>query len=191
MSDPPASNDIQAAFAAVLVDEWLRAGVSDAVLAPGSRSTPMLVALAERSERGDVRAHVVLDERSAGFVGLGLGKGSGRPSLVVTTSGTAAAELHPAIVEADQAGVPLIAITADRPPELHGCGAPQTVPQAGLFGTARGGKSLPGYRTLLQPLLGARWRRVRLRRRSGRSGLGRSTSTWRSESLCWGRQTPF
>ncbi len=121
----------QATFAAVLVDEWARAGVTDAVVAPGSRSTPLLMALAAD---GRLRVHVVLDERSAGFVALGLGLSSGRPAVVVTTSGTAAVELHPAIVEAEQAGVPLIAVTADRPPELHGVGAPQTVPQDGLFG---------------------------------------------------------
>ncbi|HLH47502.1 MAG TPA: 2-succinyl-5-enolpyruvyl-6-hydroxy-3-cyclohexene-1-carboxylic-acid synthase, partial [Acidimicrobiales bacterium] len=122
---------VQAAFAAVLVDEWARAGLTDAVVAPGSRSTPLLAALAAD---GRLRLHVVLDERSAGFTALGLGLATGRPAPVVTTSGTAAVELHPAVVEADQAGVPLLAVTADRPPELHRVGAPQTVVQAGLFG---------------------------------------------------------
>jgi len=124
---------VQATFAATLVDEWVRAGVTDAVVAPGSRSTPLALALA-----GDERlcVHVVLDERSAGFFALGLGLGSGRPAVVLTTSGTAAVELHPAVVEADLAGVPLVACTADRPPELHRVGAPQTVEQVGLFGGA-------------------------------------------------------
>jgi 2-succinyl-5-enolpyruvyl-6-hydroxy-3-cyclohexene-1-carboxylate synthase len=122
--------DVQAAFAATLVDEWVRGGVTDAVVAPGSRSTPLLVALAAD---GRLRLHVVLDERSAGFVALGLGLANGRPTPVVTTSGTASVELHPAIVEADLAGVPLLAVTTDRPPELHGVGAPQTVEQDGLF----------------------------------------------------------
>ena len=125
--------DVQSTFAAVLVDEWVLAGVTDAVVAPGSRSTPMLVALADD---GRLRVHVVLDERSAGFVALGLGAASGRPAPVVTTSGTAAIELHPAIVEADLAGVPLLAVTADRPPELHHVGAPQTVEQVGSYGSA-------------------------------------------------------
>ena len=85
-----------------------------------------------------LRVHVVLDERAAGYVALGLGLASGRPAVVATTSGTAAVELHPAVVEAHHAGVPLIAATSDRPPELHQVGAPQTVHQEGLFtGTAR------------------------------------------------------
>jgi 2-succinyl-5-enolpyruvyl-6-hydroxy-3-cyclohexene-1-carboxylate synthase len=128
--DPP---DVQAAFCAVLVDEWARAGVTDAVVAPGSRSTPLLLAL-DADPR--LRVHVVLDERSAGFVALGLGLATGRPAVVATTSGTAAVELHPAVVEASHAGVPLIAATSDRPPELHGVGAPQTVEQEGLYGNA-------------------------------------------------------
>ena len=123
--------DVQAAFCAVLVDELARAGVTDAVIAPGSRSTPLVLAL-DADDR--MRVHVVLDERSAGFVALGLGLTAGRPALVATTSGTAAVELHPAMIEASLAGVPLIAATADRPPELHGVGAPQTVEQDGLYG---------------------------------------------------------
>lgn len=121
---------VQDTFAATLVDEWARAGVTDAVVAPGSRSTPMAVAL---TGDGRLRLHVVVDERSAGFFALGLGLSSGRPAVVLTTSGTAAVELHPAIVEAHHAGVPLLACTADRPPELHGVGAPQTVEQEQLF----------------------------------------------------------
>src|SRR6202043_1831491 len=112
--------------AATLVDEWVRSGVTDAVVAPGSRSTPMTLALAAN---GRLRLHVVLDERSAGFVALGLALGSGRPSVVLTTSGTAAVELHPSVVEAHHAGVPLLVCTADRPPERHQVGAPQTVEQ--------------------------------------------------------------
>ncbi len=123
--------DIQAGFCTTLVDEWARAGVTDAVVAPGSRSTPLVTALAA-DER--IRVHVVLDERSAGFVALGIGLATGRPAPVVTTSGTAAVELHPAVVEADQAGVPLLAVTADRPPELHHVGAAQTIEQDGMFG---------------------------------------------------------
>jgi 2-succinyl-5-enolpyruvyl-6-hydroxy-3-cyclohexene-1-carboxylate synthase len=122
--------DVQAAFCAVLCDEWARAGVTDAVVAPGSRSTPLVAAL---DQTPGIRLHVVLDERSAGFLGLGLGLAAGRPAVVVTTSGTASVELHPAVVEADQACVPLIAVTTDRPPELHHVGAPQTVDQHSLF----------------------------------------------------------
>jgi 2-succinyl-5-enolpyruvyl-6-hydroxy-3-cyclohexene-1-carboxylate synthase len=125
--------DVQATFVATLVDEWVRAGVTDAVVAPGSRSTPVLDALAVD---GRIRLHVVLDERSGGFVALGLGLATGRPAPVVTTSGTAAVELHPAVVEAHQAGVPLVAVTADRPSELHHVGAPQTVDQVGLYGAS-------------------------------------------------------
>ena len=133
--------DAQAAFAATLVDEWVRAGVTDAVVAPGSRSTPLLVAVAAD---GRLRVHVLLDERAAGFFALGIGAATGRPSVVVTTSGTAAAELHPAVVEAHQAGVPLLAVTADRPPELHGVGAPQTIEQEGLYAGALRWAAAPG-----------------------------------------------
>ena len=139
-----APEDVQAAFSAVLVDEWLRAGVRDCVACPGSRSTPLLVALAEAAERGDLRLHVLVDERSAGFYALGLGLASGTPAPIVTTSGTAAAELHPAVLEAHHAGVPMLAVTADRPPELHGFGAPQTVHQIGLFGGAVRWEANPG-----------------------------------------------
>ena len=82
--------DLNATFCATLVDEWIRSGVTDAVVSPGSRSTPIVLALAARTE---VRLHVHLDERSAGFVALGLALASGRPAVVVTTSGTAAVEL--------------------------------------------------------------------------------------------------
>ncbi len=131
----------QATFVATLVDEWVRSGVTDAVVCPGSRSTPLALALANRS---DIRLHVRLDERGAGFFALGLGLASGRAAVVCTTSGTAAAELHPAVVEAHHARVPLIACTADRPPELHGVGAPQTIDQADLFGAVVRWRSDPG-----------------------------------------------
>ncbi len=124
---------IQAAFAATLVDEWVRAGVAHAVVSPGSRSAPLALALAAEPR---LRLHVVLDERSAGFCALGIGKATRVPAVVLTTSGTAAVELHPAVVEASQARVPLLVCTADRPPELRGVGAPQTVDQVGLYGGA-------------------------------------------------------
>ncbi|HUV47708.1 MAG TPA: 2-succinyl-5-enolpyruvyl-6-hydroxy-3-cyclohexene-1-carboxylic-acid synthase, partial [Actinomycetes bacterium] len=124
------------ALATVLVDELLRCGVREAVLAPGSRSTPLALALYELEAEGRVRLHVRIDERSAGFLALGLAKASGAPVPVVTTSGTAAANLHPAVIEADQSGVPLLLLTADRPPELRSTGANQTIDQVKLFGDA-------------------------------------------------------
>ncbi len=132
-SGRPGDGDRQSAFAATLVDEWVRGGVSHAVLCAGSRSTPLALALAA-DPRLSLSAR--LDERSAGFVALGIGLATGRPAVVVTTSGTAAAELHPAVVEADLARVPLLVCTADRPPEVRGVGAPQTIDQTHLFGRA-------------------------------------------------------
>jgi 2-succinyl-5-enolpyruvyl-6-hydroxy-3-cyclohexene-1-carboxylate synthase len=123
--------DLTAAFAATLVDEWVRAGVTDAVVAPGSRSAPLALALS-RDER--MRVHVVIDERSAAFFALGLGRATGRPALVCCTSGTAGAHFHPAVIEADLAGVPLLVCTANRPPELLDIGAGQTIDQHHLFG---------------------------------------------------------
>ena len=136
---------MQAAFCAVLVDEWARAGLTDAVVAPGSRSTPLVTAL-DADPR--VRVHVVLDERSAGFTALGLALAIRRPVVVGTTSGTASVELHPAVAEAFHASVPLIAATCDRPPELHDVGAPQTVDQQSLFGRAVRWSGSPGVPNL-------------------------------------------
>jgi 2-succinyl-5-enolpyruvyl-6-hydroxy-3-cyclohexene-1-carboxylate synthase len=124
------------AFARVLVDELLRGGVTDAVLAPGSRSAPVALALAAAERGARLRLHVRIDERTAAFLALGLAKASGRPVPVLTTSGTAAAHLHAAVLEADASGVPLLALTADRPPELRATGANQTIEQAGLYGGA-------------------------------------------------------
>ena len=121
---------VAATFSATLVDEWVRAGLTDAVMAPGSRSTPLAVALVRD---GRIALHVRLDERSAAFFAVGIGLATGRPAVLVTTSGTAAIEVHAAVVEAHQARVPLIVCTADRPPELHHVGTPQTVEQASLF----------------------------------------------------------
>jgi 2-succinyl-5-enolpyruvyl-6-hydroxy-3-cyclohexene-1-carboxylate synthase len=124
---------VQATFAATLVDEWVRAGVRHAVVAPGSRSTPLVVALASDDR---IKLHVRLDERSAGFFAIGVALGSSSPVVVCTTSGTAAAELHAAVIEADLACVPIICVTADRPVELQNVGAPQTIDQLGLFSGA-------------------------------------------------------
>src|SRR5436305_2249570 len=117
----------------VLVDELARCGMTNACTSPGSRSTPLVVSLA-REQR--LRCHSHIDERCAGFFAVGLAKASGRPVALACTSGTAAAELAPAVVEAYQAGVPLIVLTADRPPELREVGAGQTIDQIKLYGDA-------------------------------------------------------
>ncbi|MEX0834980.1 MAG: thiamine pyrophosphate-binding protein, partial [Nitriliruptor sp.] len=119
------------AQALVLVDELARCGVTDAVLAPGSRSAALAMTLHDDPR---IRLHVEVDERSAGFLAVGLGRGSGRPAAVVVTSGSAVANLHPAVIEADTGGVPLLLLTADRPPELRGTGANQAIDQLHLFG---------------------------------------------------------
>lgn len=124
------------AFATVVVDELIRCGVRDAVLAPGSRSGPLALALAAADRDGRLRLHVRIDERTAGFLAIGLIRGTGLPVPVVTTSGTAVANLHPAVLEASHSGLPLIVLTADRPPELRGTGANQTTDQVKVFGAA-------------------------------------------------------
>jgi len=123
------------AFAMVLVDELVRHGVRHAVLCPGSRSAPLAFALHAADADGRLELHVRTDERSAAFVALGLAA-DGVPVPVVTTSGTAVANLHPAVLEASHANVPLLALTADRPPELRSTGANQTTQQVGIFGGA-------------------------------------------------------
>lgn len=120
-----------ATFCATLVDEWVRAGVTRAFAAPGSRSTPVALSLA--SDRR-MQLEVFHDERSAGFAALGHATATGRPTVVTCTSGTAAAHFHAAVIEADLSAVPLIVVTTDRPPELWDIGAPQTIDQSGLFG---------------------------------------------------------
>ena len=124
------------AFAEAVADELVRSGVTEAVLAPGSRSAPLALALLRRGQAGDLRLHVRIDERSAGFLALGLAKASRRPVPVLCTSGTAAAHLHAAVIEADEAGIPLLVLTADRPPELRGTGASQAIDQLKLYGSA-------------------------------------------------------
>ncbi|HRE03684.1 MAG TPA: thiamine pyrophosphate-binding protein, partial [Ilumatobacteraceae bacterium] len=116
--------DVAATFCATLVDEWVANGVTQAVIAPGSRSTVMALALA-----GDERlsVQVVHDERSAAFIALGVGLATGVPAVVVCTSGTAATHFYAAVVEAHLSAVPMIVCTTDRPPELRDVGAPQTI----------------------------------------------------------------
>lgn len=122
-----------ATFCATLVDEWLSCGVCHAVISPGSRSTPIALAIASRHE---FAIHVFHDERSAAFAALGIAKASGVPALLVCSSGTAAVEFHPAVVEAHHSEVPMLICTADRPIELQGVGAPQTIDQRNLYGVA-------------------------------------------------------
>jgi len=125
--------DTAASFCATLADEWRRSGLTEAVVCPGSRSTPLALALARQE---GIRVSVRLDERGAGFFGVGLAMASGRAVILLTTSGTAAVELHAAVVEAHHARVPLIVCTADRPPELRDVGAPQAIDQLHLYGRA-------------------------------------------------------
>jgi 2-succinyl-5-enolpyruvyl-6-hydroxy-3-cyclohexene-1-carboxylate synthase len=117
----------------VFVEELYRCGMRHAVTSPGSRNAPLALTLAAQE---GVEAVSVIDERAAGFVALGMAKASGRPVAVTCTSGTAAANLHPAVVEAHEARVPLIVLTADRPPELREVGAGQATDQIKLYGTA-------------------------------------------------------
>lgn len=124
---------IQATCCATLVDQWVADGVTHAMVSPGSRSTPMALALAAHPA---IRLEVFHDERTAGFAALGAGLATGRPALVLCTSGTAAAHFYGAVLEAHLSGVPMIVLTADRPPELRDVGAPQTIDQTKLFGDA-------------------------------------------------------
>ncbi|MFD1537172.1 2-succinyl-5-enolpyruvyl-6-hydroxy-3-cyclohexene-1-carboxylic-acid synthase [Nonomuraea guangzhouensis] len=121
------------ALATVLVDELVRCGLTDVVVAPGSRSAPLALALHAESR---VRLHVRIDERSASYLALGLAKRAERPVALICSSGTATANFHPAVIEASESGVPLLVLTADRPPELRGTGANQTIDQIKLYGSA-------------------------------------------------------
>jgi 2-succinyl-5-enolpyruvyl-6-hydroxy-3-cyclohexene-1-carboxylate synthase len=124
------------ALSATLADELIRSGLREVVLAPGSRSAPLAIEFHRRAQAGDLRLSVRIDERSAAFCALGLAKASGLPAAVLCTSGTAAAHFHAAVIEADESAVPLLVLTADRPPELRGTGANQTIDQLRLYGPA-------------------------------------------------------
>ena len=125
--------NVNTALASAFVEELSRGGVRHAVVSPGSRSTPLAVALWRQPE---IEVSVILDERSAAFFALGAAQASRAPVAMLCTSGTAAANFHPAICEADESAVPLIALSADRPPELRGIGAGQTIDQIKLFGSS-------------------------------------------------------
>src|SRR6476619_6829740 len=116
-----------------MVEELARCGARRAALSPGSRAMPLAVPLWREPA---IEVTVILDERSAGFFALGTGLATGVPAAVLCTSGSAAANLHPAVVEADEAGVPMVVLTADRPPELRDIGAGQTIDQLKLYGDA-------------------------------------------------------
>jgi len=131
--DPHSTANAQATFCVTLVDEWVRCGVKSAFVAPGSRSTPLALALMAHRE---VSVDVFIDERGAAFAGLGAAMASGLPSVILCTSGTAATHFHAAVVEAHLSGVPLIVCTADRPNELRDVGAPQTIDQTKMYGDA-------------------------------------------------------
>jgi len=131
-SVPPAPSVLAGA---ILLDELSALGVTDVVCCPGSRSAPLAYAAARLESEGRIRLHMRLDERGAGYFALGIAKASSRAVAVITTSGTAVANLAPAMAEARYAHVPLIALTADRPSTLVGTGANQTADQVGIFGT--------------------------------------------------------
>ncbi|WP_275090049.1 MULTISPECIES: thiamine pyrophosphate-binding protein, partial [unclassified Microbacterium] len=128
MTSSPATDAAASLFAELVAN-----GVRDVVLSPGSRSQALALAAARLSDDGVLRLHVRIDERVAGFTALGIARETGVPAAVVCTSGTAVANLLPATMEAFHAGVPLLLLTADRPPELRGVGANQATVQPGLF----------------------------------------------------------
>ncbi|WP_284009666.1 2-succinyl-5-enolpyruvyl-6-hydroxy-3-cyclohexene-1-carboxylic-acid synthase [Haloarcula pelagica] len=159
--------NVNTLWAETLVAELVAGGVDAVCVSPGSRSTPLTVAFAQHP---DVTVFSHLDERSSAFFALGRARRTGRPTPLVCTSGTAAANFHPAVIEANQAGVPMLVLTADRPPELIDSGANQTVDQEKLYGDA-----VRWYRDMPEPE--AEPRKVRMLRTTAARALAAATGT--------------
>lgn len=123
-------------LARVIVRQLIEAGITRVVISPGSRNAPLSLALIAAQERGLIKLHIRIDERTAAFFAIGLAKASGKPVPIICTSGTAVANYHPAVLEASHSNIPLFVITADRPAELRRTGANQTTEQARIFGKA-------------------------------------------------------
>ena len=123
-------------LAQVIVRQIIEAGITDAVISPGSRNAPLSLALYAAEEKGLIALHIRIDERTAAFFALGLAKATKRPVPIICTSGTAVANYHPAVLEAHHTNAPLLVITADRPAMLRRTGANQTTEQARIFGKA-------------------------------------------------------
>ena len=141
MTRPPKSSSAKSSspasdFAYALLSSFVTLGIRDVVLSPGSRSQALALAAAALERAGQLRLRVRIDERVSGFLALGIAVETHTPVLLITTSGTAVANLHPAVLEAHHSGVPLIVLSADRPEELRGIGANQTTQQPGIFGSA-------------------------------------------------------
>jgi 2-succinyl-5-enolpyruvyl-6-hydroxy-3-cyclohexene-1-carboxylate synthase len=151
--------DVTQSFAATFVDELAAQGVEFACVSPGSRSAPIAIALQRHPK---IRVFMHIDERSGSFFGVGLAKATGKPVVLLSTSGTAAAEFHPAVVEASYSRTPLIVLTADRPPELRDVGANQSVDQQRLYGTAVRWFFDPGA-PVEAPNVARQWRRLAVR----------------------------
>ncbi|HYM67323.1 MAG TPA: 2-succinyl-5-enolpyruvyl-6-hydroxy-3-cyclohexene-1-carboxylic-acid synthase, partial [Patescibacteria group bacterium] len=151
--------DVTQSFAATFVDELAAQGVQHACVSPGSRSAPIAMALQRHPK---IRVLIHIDERSGSFFGVGLARATGRPVVLLCTSGTAAAEFHPAVVEAFYSSTPLIVLTADRPPELQGVGANQAIDQQRIYGSAVRWFCDPGVPTEL-PNADRVWRRLAAR----------------------------
>ena len=165
------------ALATAVVDELVRGGVRHVVLSPGSRSASLVFAAYAAAAAGRISLHTRIDERTAGFLALGIARTSHRPVAVVVTSGTAVVHLHPAVLEAHHAGVPLVVLTADRPSWLRGTGANQTTEQAGVYGSAVRlaadvAAPVPGHREAEQA---AGWRSLPARAVLAASGPGPRT----------------
>ncbi|WP_277541264.1 2-succinyl-5-enolpyruvyl-6-hydroxy-3-cyclohexene-1-carboxylic-acid synthase [Haloarcula laminariae] len=157
--------NVNTLWAETLVEELVAGGVEAVCVSPGSRSTPLTVACAQHP---DLRVYSHLDERSSAFFALGRAKRTGRPTPLVCTSGTAAANFHPAVIEASQSDVPMLVLTADRPPELTDSGANQTIDQEKLYGDA-----VRWYRDMPEPE--AEPRKVRMLRTTAARALSNTT----------------